>query len=90
MKTLHEIKAIDRYLHGKLPMEERLLLEALMVLDPALKWRVECQRTLYSIVKVFGRRQIKSEAERIHHQLFHDPANEEFKKRVLAFFQKQN
>ena len=89
MKTLRETKEIDRYLLGKLRPASRLLFEARLLIDPALKLRVEWQQKLYSIIKGSGRRQIKAEVARIHHQLFSDPAKCDFQRNVFQLFPKK-
>ena len=89
MKTLHETKEIDRYLLGKMSIASRLLFEARLLIDPTLKLRVELQHKLYSIIKRSGRRQMKSEATRIHHQLFSDPAKHDFQRNVFQLFSKK-
>lgn len=89
MKTLRETKEIDRYLLDKLSPASRLLFEARLLIDPPLKLRVEWQQRLYSIIKRSGRRQMKSEVARIHHQLFSDPAKREFQSNVFQLFSKK-
>jgi hypothetical protein len=89
MKTLHETKEIDRYLLGKLGPAAKLLFEARLLINPSLKLQLELQHRLYSIIKISGRRQIKSEVARIHHQLFSDPAKHDFQTSVLELFHKK-
>jgi hypothetical protein len=89
MKTLLETKEIDRYLLDKLSPASRLLFEARLLIDPTLKLRVEFQRKLYLIIKRSGRRQMKSEVRRVHHQLFSDPAKHEFHLDVFQLFSKK-
>jgi hypothetical protein len=89
MKTLREVKQIDHYLHGKMSIASRLLFEARLLIDPTLKLRVEWQQKLYSIIKRSGRRQMKSEVARVHHQLFSDPAKLDFQLSVFQLFSKK-
>ena len=89
MKTLRETREIDRYLLDKLSPASRLLFEARLLIDPTLKLRVDWQQKLYSIIKRSGRRQMKSEVARVHHQLFSDPAKREFQLNVFQLFSKQ-
>jgi len=89
MKTLRETKEIDRYLLDKLSPASKLLFEARLLIDPTLKLRVEWQQKLYAIIKRSGRRQMKSEVARVHHQLFNDPAKREFQLNVFQLFSKK-
>jgi hypothetical protein len=89
MKTLRETKEIDRYLLDTLSPASKILFEAKLLIDPTLKRRVEWQQRLYSLIKRSGRRQLKSEAARLHHQLFSDPAKREFQLNMFQIFSKK-
>jgi hypothetical protein len=88
MKTLREVKEIDMYLLGEMDPPSRLVFEARVVLDPSLKLRVHWQSRLYMLIRRSGRRQIKTEIERISHQLFSDPLESEFQREVFKLFPK--
>jgi hypothetical protein len=88
MKTLHEIQEIEKYLDGRLNTPSKMVFEARLLIDPVLRFSVECQRKLHSIVRLSGRRKIKVEADRIHHQLFSNPAKQAFQHSVFQFFSK--
>lgn len=89
MKILHEIKEIENYLQGNLNPSSKLVFEARLSLDPVLTLRVNWQRRLYSIIRLSGRRKIKSEAERIHRRLFSDPAKQGFRQQIFQLFPKE-
>ena len=89
MKTLRETKEIDRYLLDRLSPASWLLFEARLLIDPTLKLRVKFQQKLYSIIKRSGRRQIKAEVRRVHHQLFSDPAKHEYQLKIFQLFSKK-
>ena len=89
MKTLREIKGIDRYLSGKLETASRLLFEARLLIDPQLSIRMKYQEKLYAIIKESGRRALKSEIARIHYQLFNDPSKRQFQSQIFKLFNKK-
>ena len=89
MKILNEIRDIDEYLSDKMDAPSKLLFEARTLIDPALKIQVGLQKRIYAIVKLSGRRKIRNEAERIHRQLFSDPARVSFQQEVLQLFTKK-
>lgn len=89
MKILREIKEIDKYLLGEMDAASRLVFDARVLIDPVLKARLEYQRRLYTIIKRSGRRQIKAEVSRIHHQLFTDPARRGFQSEIFHLFSKK-
>ena len=89
MKTFNETAIIEDFLQGKLPTSSRLLLEARLILDASLRRRVETQRKLYTIIRQSGRRKIRSEIEKIHHQLFTVPEKQNFREVIDQLFQKK-
>ena len=89
MKTSNEVKLIEDFLQGKLPVSSRLVFEARLILDATLRGRVVAQRKLYSLIRQSGRRKIRSEIEKRHHVLFTAPEHENFRKQVHQLFQKK-
>ena len=87
MTILREVKMIDRYLQGKMDPASFLVFEAQLLIDPAFAVRVECQRKLYRLIKLAGRRQLKSDVERLHRHFFNDPSKADFREEILKIFQ---
>ncbi len=86
MTILREVKKIDEYLLGKMDLESSLLFEAQMALDSSLAIRVNYQRRLYKLIRLTGRREMKSDVERIYRHLFNDASKAEFRKKILKLF----
>lgn len=89
METLNESKRIENYLFRKLAPSSRLVFEARLLIDPILSFKVDSQRRLYSIIKCYGRRALKIEVERIHRDLFSDPAKNNFRQEIQKTFTKK-
>ncbi len=89
MKTSNEMRQIEKYILEKLHTSSRLLFEAKLLIDPLLKANVEIHRTLYTIIRVSGRRKIKSEVSRVHHELFTDPSHKNFQQTIFELFPKK-
>lgn len=68
-KSLREVKVIDRYLNGGLPSEEQAEFQQRLILDPALRERVDEQRAAYRLIRDYGRRQLRRELESMHQRL---------------------
>jgi len=83
------IAEIENYLFNKLDVPSKLVFEARLLINPVLKMNVESQRRLYSIVKLSGRRRIKSELEQIHAGLFSDPKKSIFQQNIYQLFLKK-
>lgn len=88
MTTLHETRQIENFLQGGMRPAEQFLFEMKMTIDPALRNKVELQRRVYELVKMYGRRKLREEIERIHHRLFHDPDNFSFRQHIFSYFKK--
>jgi len=84
--SLHEIRQIENFLFGK--MKHPLVFQAKMIIDPTLSRKVQLQREIYSLVKMYGRQQLKSELENIHQRLLNDPVKIKFRERVYQIFNK--
>lgn len=87
MKTFwSDIKRIEDFLHGNLDHEESLLLEAKAVVDPFLRVRIKFQKKAYAMIKMYGRKKIRSALEIQHRRLFSDPKKHSFCKHVNSIF----
>jgi hypothetical protein len=86
MTILREIKKVDAYLQGKLDPASFLIFEAQLLIDPAFAMRVECQRRLYRLIKLAGRRELKKDVERLHRHFFSDPSKADFREEILKNF----
>ena len=83
---INNMKSIDDYVTGKLGPEDNLLFEARLLLDPALKFQVALQRRIISIVRMYGRKTVKNEAQKIGQKLFSDQSKYDFHREVNKLF----
>ncbi|MDF9799632.1 hypothetical protein OKW21_004895 [Catalinimonas alkaloidigena] len=86
--SLNEIKAIEEYLLQEQQPEDLLLFEAHMMLDEALKEKVQRQQRIYQLVRAYGRQQLRAEIEAAHQQLFTQARHRSFRQKVLRLFTK--
>jgi len=87
MKTSwNSIRMTEEYLSNRLSPEDRLIFEARILIDPVLKMNVFLQKKIYSLVRAYGRKQLKSELQSIEHRLFQSPEKIEFQQRVSQIF----
>ena len=84
--SLNETRQIEEFLLGSNHMEEQLLFEAQMTLDPALKEKVSLQRNAYAKVKAYGRKQLRTELDGIETKLFNQPKYAGFRQRIRSIF----
>ena len=84
--SLNEIKLIDGYIFNRNPTEDRLLFDAMLILNPELSAQVVWQKKTHSMVQHYGRKQLRAEIESAHQKLFNEPAHKTFKGKILSFF----
>ena len=90
MKTFqNDIRETEEFISGKLDRESSLLFEVRLLIDPILKLNVEVHKKLHALVRAYGRKKIKEEAESIHQKLFQDPDRIVFQQSIYQLFQKK-
>jgi hypothetical protein len=89
MKTSwNEARQIDEHLSGTMETGNALVFEAKLLLDAELGDKVLWQRKTHSVIKQFGRRQLKNELEAIHQKLFTSPEHRSFGQKIRRLFTK--
>jgi hypothetical protein len=81
--SLIETKQIDDYLFHS---ADAHLFEAKLIVQPALREKLQWQQRTYELITAFGRRQLKAEIEAVHQQLFSEPEHRSFCQKIKAFF----
>lgn len=84
--SLNKIKQIDNHLFNRGNAEDRLIFEAMLILDPALKSQVSWQKKALDFVQHYSRKKMKAEMESVHRQLFSEPAHRRFRNKILSLF----
>jgi hypothetical protein len=83
---LNEIKLIDGYIFNNNPVEDALLFEAMLIINPQLSSQVAWQKKTHAIIQQYSRKKLKAEIESVHQKLFSEPAHNNFRQRILSFF----
>jgi hypothetical protein len=87
--SLNEIKLIDEHIFKNGLIEDKLLFDAMLILNPALSNQVMWQKKTHALVLQFSRNKLKAEIESVHRQLFNEPKHQSFRQRILSLFSKQ-
>jgi hypothetical protein len=87
--SLNEIKLIDGHIFKNSPVEDALLFDAMLILNPALSTQIRWQRKTHAVIQQYSRKMLKAEIESVHRQLFNEPVHQSFKSKVLRLFYKQ-
>ena len=84
--SLNNIQLIEQYLGDELSVPERLLFEARMLTNPALRLDVWLQKKVLKLVGLYHREQIRKKVRTHHDEFFHNPDNAGYRKRVVDLF----
>ena len=84
--SLNEIKLIDEQILGLNNTPERLLFDAMLIINPNLRNQVSLQKQTHGFVKQYGRKQLKAEIENVHQQLFTNPLHQSFRQKIMRLF----
>jgi hypothetical protein len=83
---LNNIAQAEQHLLKKSRPSGSLLFEANMLINDELKSNVAAQQQVYSLVKQYGRKQLKAEIEAVHQQLFTQPEHLSFRQKIARIF----
>jgi len=86
---LNEIKLIDDHLFNQGTVEDALILDALLILNPGLSNQIMWQKKTHNIVLQYGRKNLKAEVESVHRKLFNEPEHQSFRQKIFSLFFKQ-
>ena len=84
--SLTNVAIIESFLTGMLRAEDRLLFEARLLTDPDLEIQTRLQKKVYELVRLFGRKQLKTELQAIHARLITHPDKGVFQKEIANIF----
>ncbi|MEZ2336179.1 hypothetical protein AB6735_11115 [Mucilaginibacter sp. RCC_168] len=84
--SLNNIAQTEAYLLKRANSANALLFEAKTLLDQDLQIHVSQQQQVYSLVRQYGRKQVKAEIEAVYQQLFNQPEHLSFKQKIARLF----
>ncbi|TAF33640.1 MAG: hypothetical protein EAZ57_05210 [Cytophagales bacterium] len=83
---MNETELIEHYLQGLLTPEDRLLLEAKLLLYPDLKQKIELQSLVYDIAKVYGEQALRQDIATAERKLFTESRFQNFRSLIFNIF----
>lgn len=84
--SLNEIKEIEQHLMGNTPSDVALVFEAKVLTQPALRMHVHLQQKISRLVKLFHRKRMKQDLDKMHDQIFTDPLKSKFRQQITQLF----
>jgi hypothetical protein len=87
--SLLETEQIESHLMRRSEPGDALVFEARLLLDPELKDKMHWQQKTYSIIRQYGREELKREIENVHQKLFHEEQHQSFRQKIMRLFSKK-
>ena len=87
--SLIETEQIEAHLLKLSDPGDSLVFEARLILEPELKEKLMWQEKTYSMVRIYGRDQLKQEIEAVHQQLFTESKHAGFRQKIMRLFSKK-
>lgn len=84
--SLNEINLLEAYLCNKLTVEEKLLLDARLIVDESLRDQLFWQKQSYQLVKEYGRRKLQEQLKVVEQDFFDNPQNKTLIRRIKSYF----
>jgi hypothetical protein len=86
MTFWNNIRNTDDFVSGVMNQPEKLLYMAKLLLYPELKRDTAFHAKTHLIIRLYGRKKLKSEIESLHSRIFQDPEKKEFQKQINEIF----
>lgn len=82
--NLIEVEQIEQYLSHQMSEEKKSQFETNMLLDGTLFEKVETQKQVHKLIRIFSRRQQRNKLKLIYQQLLHEPSFAQQLKNIFA------
>ena len=87
--SLNEIKLIEGHLFNSHSTEDRLLFDAMLILNPDLPEQVLWQKKAHKVINQYSRKKLKVEIAALQQQLFSSEQHRTFRQKILSLFYKK-
>lgn len=81
---LIEVEEIEKYLSHQVSSEIKSQFETRMLIDDSLFEKVEAQKNVHKLIRIFSRRQQRKKLELIYQQLLGEPSFAQQLKNIFA------
>ena len=83
--SLNKIKETEDFILKVMKPDDALLFRARLILDPVLRMQLALQRKVYALIRLYGRRNLKSEIISVQENIFN---TSEFREEIDQLFLK--
>jgi hypothetical protein len=84
--SLNEIKLVDDYIFNRANVEDAVVFDAMLIINPGLSEQVMWQKRAHNIIQQYSRKKLKAEIEVVHQRLFSTSGHQTFRQKILGFF----
>ncbi len=86
--SLIETEQIEQWLLKKGNVQDRVVMEARLLSNPALRDKAQWQETAYDLVRQYGREKLLDEIKAVEHTLFNTPKYKSFQDKIRSIFKR--
>ena len=83
---MNEVQQIEHYLSGTMIPEDRLVMDARLLIDSRLRENVFWQQKTYMLIKNHARKNLRMEIETVHTRLFAEDRFKSFRQKIKNIF----
>ncbi|WP_157447003.1 hypothetical protein [Cytophaga aurantiaca] len=84
--SLNKLFETEQFLNKQLGPEDELVFQARLLVEADLNEQMLWQQRTYSVVRAYGRMQLRDKLERMHNQFMTAPEHTSFRNNILQFF----
>ncbi|MFC4874932.1 hypothetical protein [Negadavirga shengliensis] len=84
--SLLEIKALETHLLKSGSPQDRLVMNARLLLSHDLRIDLAAQKASYELIQKYGRRQLREEIKAVENEVFHSGNHPKFMERIRRIF----
>lgn len=86
--SLNELTLMEDFLLSNVSDEDKVLMQARLVLQPELQESMYLQQKTYRLVNSYGREKLQKEITQVHQKLFTAAAHLSFRRKIMRFFKR--
>jgi hypothetical protein len=83
--SLNKIKETEDFIFKRMKPDDALLFKARLILDPVLRMQLALQRKVYTLIRLYGRKNLKTEIISVQENIF---STNEFREEIDQLFLK--
>jgi len=83
---MNETQQIEKYVFNRLLPEDKLVMDARLILDPSFQHKLKWQQQAYYLIQQYGRKKLKEEIRTVQEQVFSENRFSHFREKINKIF----